>query len=50
MDDRKERQQLRKTKVSFTELMKINTEELLKDKVQVEVIEKRVDDKITNKK
>ncbi|WP_456278772.1 FbpB family small basic protein [Bacillus sp. AK128] len=37
---------MRKTKVNFMELVKKNKEELLKDKVQVEKIEKRVEQKI----
>ncbi|WP_223701660.1 FbpB family small basic protein [Sutcliffiella deserti] len=39
---------MRKTKVNFIELLKKNKEELLKDKVRIEMIEKRVDEKIMN--
>ncbi|WP_174732076.1 FbpB family small basic protein [Mesobacillus harenae] len=37
---------MRKKKVNFLELVKINKEELLKDKIQIEKIEKRIDQKI----
>lgn len=36
---------MKKRKTSFSELMKKNKEELLKDKEQLEKIEKRVDEK-----
>ena len=36
---------MRKSKVSIQELMKKNKEELLKDKIQLEKIEKRLDEK-----
>ncbi|RFU60480.1 FbpB family small basic protein [Peribacillus glennii] len=39
---------MKKRKLSFSELMKINKEELLKDKEQLEKIEKRVDEKYVN--
>lgn len=41
---------MRKTKVNFTELIKKNKEELLKDKTLIEKIEKRVDEKISSVK
>ncbi|WP_316569430.1 FbpB family small basic protein [Neobacillus sp. YIM B06451] len=36
---------MKKVKLSFSELIKKNKEELLKDKAQIEKIEKRIDDK-----
>jgi hypothetical protein len=36
---------MKKKKLSLPELMKKNKEELLKDKAQLEKIEKRIDDK-----
>jgi hypothetical protein len=36
---------MRKPKVSMQDLLKKNKEELLKDKVELERIEKRIDDK-----
>ncbi|WP_257349781.1 FbpB family small basic protein [Pseudalkalibacillus decolorationis] len=39
---------MKKVKVSFSELIKENKEELLKDKAQIERIEKRIDAKYTN--
>ncbi|RSK28745.1 FbpB family small basic protein [Bacillus sp. HMF5848] len=41
---------MRKTKVNFTDLLKKNREELLKDKAQIEKIEKRIDEKIIQSK
>ncbi|MFC5465675.1 FbpB family small basic protein [Lederbergia graminis] len=37
---------MRKGKVSLSELIKINKEDLLKDKEQLEKIDKRVEEKI----
>ncbi|PLR84843.1 FbpB family small basic protein [Bacillus canaveralius] len=37
---------MNKRKVSFKELIRKNKEELLKDKLELEKIEKRVDEKI----
>ncbi|WP_409299121.1 FbpB family small basic protein [Peribacillus sp. SCS-26] len=34
-------------KLSLTELVKINREELLRDKIQLEKIEKRIDERYT---
>jgi hypothetical protein len=39
---------MRKPKVNLNELLKKNKEELLKDKVQIEKIERRVDEKISS--
>ena len=39
---------MRKAKVSLSELISKNKEELLKDKALIEKIEKRVDEKYTN--
>ncbi|MDQ0219744.1 FbpB family small basic protein [Peribacillus cavernae] len=36
---------MKKMRTSFSELMRKNKEELLKDKLQLEKIEKRLDDK-----
>ncbi|CAM3693190.1 FbpB family small basic protein [Cytobacillus oceanisediminis] len=38
---------MKKPKISFTELIKKNKEELLKDREQLAKIEKRVDEKYT---
>ncbi|PLR75320.1 FbpB family small basic protein [Bacillus sp. V3-13] len=37
---------MNKRKVSFAQLIRKNKEELLKDKLQLEKIEKRIDEKI----
>jgi hypothetical protein len=37
---------MKRRKLSLTELMKNNKEELLKDKIQLEKIEKRLDENI----
>jgi hypothetical protein len=39
---------MRKPKINFNELLKKNKEELLKDKVEIEKIEKRVDEKMSS--
>lgn len=40
---------MRKEKISFLDLMKKNTEEILKDKKKLEKIEKRIEEKYINK-
>lgn len=40
---------MRKEKISFLNLMKKNTEEILKDKKKLEKIEKRIEEKYINK-
>ncbi|WP_408011401.1 FbpB family small basic protein [Pseudalkalibacillus sp. A8] len=39
---------MNKVKVSLSELIKENKEEILKDKERIEKIEKRIDEKYTN--
>ncbi|MBM6619185.1 FbpB family small basic protein [Bacillus suaedaesalsae] len=39
---------MRKVKLTLSQLMKKNKEELLHDKLQIEKIEKRVEEKISN--
>ncbi|WP_082306970.1 FbpB family small basic protein [Bacillus sp. FJAT-27245] len=39
---------MRKAKLSFSELLRKNKEELLKDKAQIEKIEKRIEEKYIN--
>jgi hypothetical protein len=41
---------VRKTQLSFNELIKKNKEELLADEKSIELIEKRLDEKYTNPK
>jgi hypothetical protein len=41
---------MRKTQLSFNELIKKNKEELLADEKRIELIEKRLDEKYTNPK
>ena len=41
---------MRRTNINFIELIKKNKEELLRDKVQIEKIEKRVEQKIISSK
>ena len=41
---------MRRTNINFIELIKKNKEELLRDKVQIEKIEKRVEQKIISPK
>jgi hypothetical protein len=41
---------MKKARLTFHELMKKNKEELLKDKVLIEKIEKRVEEKIVSNK
>ncbi|MFP3123308.1 MULTISPECIES: FbpB family small basic protein [Bacillaceae] len=41
---------MKKVKVSLSELIRKNKEELLKDKKQLERIEKRIDEKYVNAK